>query len=118
MCLLELGALQDARESFADILRHHPLDQRALSYRAYIHAALGELDRALEDVGVALDVDGGDPACLHNRDALARHAAGPHAGRGELAVTALRKPRYDENVIDAMEKSSYSYFSLGAQESI
>ena len=123
ICLLELGALEDARESFSDILRHHPLDQRALSYRAYLCAALGELERAQEDLSVALDVDGSDESCLRNRDAVRLRASsladGSAAGIGAgLPLDALQKPRYEENILDAMEKSSYSYFSLGAQESI
>jgi hypothetical protein len=115
--------LQDARESFSVVLRHHPLDQRALSYRAYLCAALGELERAVEDCDVALDVDGRDESCIHNRDAVKLHATGladgsaGGAGAG-VPLDVLQKPRYDENILDAMEKSSYSYFSLGAQESI
>jgi hypothetical protein len=62
--------------------------------------------------------------CAHNREAIARHVAASSLAYGvggdgvSLLIAALLKPHYEENIIDAMEKSSYSYFSLGAQESI
>jgi tetratricopeptide (TPR) repeat protein len=88
----QLGRREEAHRSFAAALRFDPTLAPALSNRATLWFEQGEIDRAIEDLTPALEIDD-DPDIRANR-ALAYEAAGQSqlaaSDRAHAAARAAR----------------------------